>query len=121
MEWQTNVGSLIESDQFELAFRLRSRPLFDVDLELRCEGTEIVAQLSHNRQADNEATNTQNSSRTNLGRVTVTPDKWDTQQSFLLRLKSTVGAPGSYLAQNGVFQVTSLNGFRSLRSALCPP
>lgn len=104
VQWLTNPDDLIKSDQFRLAFRLRSRPLADVNLNLKCEAAEVVAQLTDTRDSEQEV-GTQTVASEELGRISVTPADWQVERSFLLRATVTKNMEASSLTENGTFRL----------------
>lgn len=94
VEWAANASNLIQSENFTLAFRLRSQPVAEVALQLQCEGTQIVAQLDRNETLLVDTPQ--------LGKVTVQPAKWQTEHEFLLRLKAIEETPEGVVTQNGM-------------------
>ncbi|XP_026191645.1 uncharacterized protein LOC34621618 [Cyclospora cayetanensis] len=90
VEWHTSTHELIEKDELKLAFRLRSRPLADVRLELLCEGMEVTSQDQKSLTRDNTSTHVDSSVSNELRRVTVAPTEWRTQRSFTLQLQNGI-------------------------------
>lgn len=80
-----------------MAFRLTSRPLAEVHLELHCEGAETVVGLPVWQHPEELAPGTQDRG------VTVKPSDWQMEQTLMLRFTGTENLEDGAFDESGTF------------------
>ncbi|KAL8273754.1 hypothetical protein Esti_002354 [Eimeria stiedai] len=89
--WLSNLGTIVDSPNFSLAFTLSSQPVHPVSLTLTCEGTEVTSHQSEHGQAKGSWGDKGTASQ-EAGTVVINPQDWRKEHRFLLQLTDMISS-----------------------------
>lgn len=107
MEWLTSQDQLFTANQVKATFKLTSRPLAEVYLELHCEGIEVMIEAAW-QHPEKTLPGTQGKG------ITIKPSDWQTEHTLVLRFTGTENLEGGALEKSGTFVCSSSRSHKRL-------